>query len=115
MKQDDLPRDFNEKHAWLHLQQELLDAGPDEIDVELDHIEERGYAPFRLIIKMNDSRSRHLDVLFRADGKGFALADFRLQRLRGTDSTDVLDVCKSWMYGTENVKSWMKFAKRLGR
>lgn len=115
MTQAELPRDYYEKRAWLHLQQDLLEAGPEEINVELSQVELRGSAPFGLSIEMNDSRSRNLDVIFHAKRMGFVLADARLQRFRHTGLEDVLDVCKSWMFGTENVKLWPKIDRRHKR
>lgn len=114
MKDSDTPRDYLTKPSWIHLQQEIVEAGTEESNVEIDQNHTPGHAPFQLTIEMNDSRSRLLHVFCNAEAE-FKLVDFRLRRVKVAEAHEVLELCKSWMDNSENMKTWFRLPKLPGK
>ena len=120
-------RDYGDKHAWLELQADILDVGPDEIDAELfandlprlaasglteNALEAIGLnatklGSFRMTIIMNDKMKRELQVLYRTDAH-FVLFDDRLARAKTTNASNIVSECSSWMQGWKHMRNWRK-------
>ena len=109
-------RDYADKRAWIELQQEVLDAGPDEIDVDLFQndlqdlpaigLTSTQLGAFWMGIRMNDTKKRELKVVYR-NNSDFVLLDIRLARAKNAHAQHVLNECKSWMLGWKHMRKWL--------